>query len=84
MDWTSNLFEEISSIFQEAGEPSFRATQLAEWLYKKAVLDPAKMTNFSGALKERLKGLGTFSVLEKNKVQESERRLIIRICFNLL
>ena len=72
MDWTSNLFEEISSIFQEAGEPSFRATQLAEWLYKKAVLDPAKMTNFSGALKERLKGLGTFSVLEKNKVQESE------------
>ncbi len=72
MEWTSLSFEEISAIFVKAGQPSFRAKQLTEWLYKKAVLDPADMTNFSGDLKNLLKELGSFSVLKREKLQESE------------
>ncbi len=72
MDWTSLSFEEISLALTTAGEPSFRAKQLAEWLYDKSELDPSKMTNFSGALKDLLKSLGSFTVLEPVKIQESE------------
>jgi 23S rRNA (adenine2503-C2)-methyltransferase len=72
MEWTSLSFEEISSVFLKAGQPSFRAKQLTEWLYKKAVLDPQDMTNFSGELKNILKEMGSFSVLERVKLQESE------------
>ncbi|MBM3193649.1 MAG: 23S rRNA (adenine(2503)-C(2))-methyltransferase RlmN [Chlamydiae bacterium] len=72
MEWTSLLFEEISILLQEAGQPSFRAKQLTEWLYQKAILDPTKMTNFSASLKDLLQSLGTFSLLEPVKVQESD------------
>lgn len=72
MEWTSLLFEEITSVLIEAGEPSYRAKQLTEWIYGRAILDPAKMSNFSGALKDLLKSIGSFQVLEPVKVQESE------------
>ncbi len=72
MEWTSLLFEEITNVLVEAKEPSYRAKQLAEWIYGKAVLDPARMSNFSGDLKEYLRSLGSFSALELTKVQESD------------
>ena len=72
MEWTALLFEEITSVLVEAGEPSYRAKQLAEWIYGRAILDPAKMSNFSGALKDLLKSIGSFQALEPVKVQESE------------
>lgn len=71
MEWTSLLFEEISAKLVEAGQPAFRAKQLCEWIYRKAVLDPSKMTNFSASLKDLLQSIGSFSVLERSKVQES-------------
>ncbi len=72
MEWTALIFEEITSVLVEAGEPSYRAKQLAEWIYGRAILDPAKMSNFSGALKDLLKSIGSFQALEPVKVQESE------------
>lgn len=72
MEWSSLLFEEISTLLQKAGQPAFRAKQLTEWIYQKAILDPAKMTNFSASLKELLSSLGKFSLLEPVKVQESD------------
>ena len=72
MEWTSLQFEEITNVLVEAGQPSYRAKQLAEWMYGKAVLDLAKMSNFSGALKDLLNSLGKFKALESVKVQESE------------
>jgi len=33
------------------GEPAFRAQQILEWVYKKRVRDPARMTNLSASLR---------------------------------
>ncbi len=72
MEWTSLQFEEITNVLVEAGQPSYRAKQLVEWIYKKAILDPKLMFNFSGELKEILQSLGKFKALETVKVQESD------------
>lgn len=45
------------------GEPSFRARQLREWLYRHPVLDAAAMTNLPAAVREHLaSGLWPFTV----------------------
>ena len=43
--------ESLTARLAERGEPAFRAKQILEWIYKKRVTDPAKMTNLSSALR---------------------------------
>lgn len=38
-----------------AGEPAFRAGQLAQWVYKKRILDPDKMVNLPSGFKNFIK-----------------------------
>jgi 23S rRNA (adenine2503-C2)-methyltransferase len=46
--------EEIQVQMQEWGEPSFRAKQVYEWVWKKFVADIGEMTNLSKSLREKL------------------------------
>ncbi len=47
--------DELKKLVAAAGEPAFRGRQLTEWLYRKLVLDPDRMTNLSPKLKDFLK-----------------------------
>lgn len=45
--------EQARAALTEAGEPAYRAEQLADWVYCKAVTDPAAMTNLPAAAAAR-------------------------------
>ncbi|NTW05518.1 MAG: 23S rRNA (adenine(2503)-C(2))-methyltransferase RlmN, partial [Peptococcaceae bacterium] len=45
---------EMSEFFKTLGEPSYRARQTAEWIFKKGVTDFISMTNIPLALKNQL------------------------------
>ncbi len=46
--------EELTDWFQSAGEKTFRAKQIHEWLWKKSATDFSAMTNLSKALREKM------------------------------
>lgn len=53
IDVTSKTPEELSALFKEWGEPSFRAKQLFQWLHR-GVRDWDEMTNLSKGLRKTL------------------------------
>lgn len=53
------------------GEKPFRAKQINEWLWKKAVRSFDAMTNISAELREKLKETYTFNVLKADLIQKS-------------
>ncbi len=46
--------EELQDVIKDWNEPSFRAKQVYEWLWKKSVGDISEMTNLSKSLREKL------------------------------
>jgi 23S rRNA (adenine2503-C2)-methyltransferase len=46
--------EELQDVIKDWNEPSFRAKQVYEWLWKKSVGDINEMTNLSKSLREKL------------------------------
>lgn len=62
--------EELKQWMLENGENKFRAKQVFEWIYKKAVFDFDKMSNISKASKEKLKKsfyIGIPNIVQKYK-----------------
>jgi len=47
-------FHQLEDLVISLGEPPFRARQVWQWLWQKAVASPLSMTNLSKALRERL------------------------------
>jgi 23S rRNA (adenine2503-C2)-methyltransferase len=45
---------ELSRICGELGQPAFRAKQIADWLYRKAVREIGAMSNLPGAMRDEL------------------------------
>ena len=46
--------EQLRAAVAAAGQPAYRADQLADWVFDKGVADPAAMSNLPSALAERL------------------------------
>ena len=46
--------ERLRALFVGQGLPAYRADQIAGWLYRRGVDDPAEMTNLDRSLRERL------------------------------
>jgi 23S rRNA (adenine2503-C2)-methyltransferase len=46
--------EGVSERLQAMGEPAYRARQLLHWVFRRRILDPARMTNLPPALRDRL------------------------------
>lgn len=66
----------------EFGVPSFRATQLFQWVYRKGVTDFAQMTDISADLRERLAGRFEFPMAAIDTRQISEdgtRKYVFRL-----
>ncbi len=54
VDLKGMSLERLERFVAEIGEPRYRATQLASWLYEKDVTDFGSMTNLPAALRDRL------------------------------
>ena len=46
--------DELTELLAKWGEPTYRAKQVWEWLYKKLATHPSQMTNLPAALRNRL------------------------------
>jgi 23S rRNA (adenine2503-C2)-methyltransferase len=53
-DIKSLLFGELQEQLRDLGEPSYRAGQITDWLYKRRVNTIDKMTNLPRPLRTRL------------------------------
>ncbi len=62
---------ELEAVFQELGEPRFRARQVYEWLWKKGARDFSAMTNLSKKLREVLNEQFAIRPIVIDKVQHS-------------
>jgi len=59
---------QLRAAVEAAGHPAYRARQLAEWVWKKGVTDPAAMTNLPAAVREM------FDVLTARVVARADSR----------
>jgi 23S rRNA (adenine2503-C2)-methyltransferase len=65
-------FDEIKEVIVSAGEKTFRAKQLNEWLWKRGVRSFNDMSNLSKEFREKLKEQYEFSILEISGSQKSK------------
>jgi 23S rRNA (adenine2503-C2)-methyltransferase len=70
-DIKSQTADEITTQFQTWGEPTYRVSQLLEWLYVHRVTNWEAMTNIPKALRDRLKNQYTLQSLELVRKQGS-------------
>lgn len=60
---------ELSILCEQLGHSSFRAKQIADWLYRKGVHDISQMTNIPASMREEL--IRTATLSRANPVRES-------------
>ncbi|MFM7769094.1 MAG: 23S rRNA (adenine(2503)-C(2))-methyltransferase RlmN, partial [Bacteroidota bacterium] len=67
-------FEELQTQLKEWGQPSFRATQIREWLWQKNALTTDMMLNIPKALREQLNETYTFhaALLKEEQVSSDK------------
>jgi 23S rRNA (adenine2503-C2)-methyltransferase len=74
--------ESLAAWLEEHGEPSFRAAQILEWVWKKKVASFDSMTNLPAALREKLKQSFRLSALEHAQTQgsaDTTRKFLFRL-----
>ena len=71
-DIKSMDLEELKREMEAAGEKTFRAKQLYEWMHQKLARDFGEMTNLSKNLREKCREDYFFSVLNPLRIQESK------------
>ena len=74
--------EELSAFIKRAGESTYRAKQIYDWVNRKYITDPAQMTNISAAIKEKLREEFVCSALKVEKTEEcadGSRKLLISL-----
>jgi 23S rRNA (adenine2503-C2)-methyltransferase len=74
--------DELKALTAQAGEASFRARQLTEWVYRRQVTDPALMTNLPVSLKDYIAQHTipcSSEVTESLKSSDGTEKLLIRL-----
>ena len=72
----------LADWLKERGEPSFRAGQILDWVWKKKALSIDDMSNLPAALREKLKASFRLTALEHTHTQGSEdttRKFLFRL-----
>lgn len=70
-DIRSYSLADLETVFQELGEPRFRAKQVYQWLWQKGAHDFAAMTNLSKPLREKLQETMVIRPIRLDKMQLS-------------
>jgi 23S rRNA (adenine2503-C2)-methyltransferase len=81
-DFRSLYLSELTQRLEAMGEPSYRADQIVEWLYRKRVRFFAEMTDLPQALRERLANDFAFENLETVRVlgsRDTTRKFLFRL-----
>lgn len=74
--------EQLEQWFEQAGEPSFRARQVLDWVWKKKVNSIEAMSNLPAALRVKLAEQFCLSPLQHSQTQGSEdttRKFLFRL-----
>ena len=74
--------ESLAAWLKEAGEPSFRAAQILEWVWKKKVTSYDAMTNLPAALRAELTDAFRLTALEHTTTQgsaDTTRKFLFRL-----
>lgn len=64
--------EQLTAVFQEMGEPAFRAKQVMEWVFKRRVLTFDQMTNLGATLRSKLAERFTLRTMSYSSVSGAE------------
>lgn len=75
--------DELTDLLSKWGEPTYRARQVWEWIYKKQATHPSQMTNLPAALRNRLALETYIDPLEKVYEQRSADQHTIKWLFRL-
>ena len=79
----SYTLEELKAWFVKAGEKTFRANQIFEWIYQKQAMSFEEMTNLSKELREKLKKAFLFPTLKLKEKEISADQETIKFLFEL-
>lgn len=77
------LPHELEQVFQEWGEPRYRAKQLVSWVYQRGVEDFRAFTDMSKTLRQRLEELAVLPQLNLRRTSESEAQDTTKFLFDL-
>jgi len=76
-------YDEWGDLFEEMGEPRFRADQVCRWLWGRGVSDPAGMTDLSKELRPELARRFVFAgpevLLERRSRIDATRKFLLRL-----
>ena len=81
-DIKSLVFSELEGQLRELGEPSYRAGQITDWLYKKRVDTIDEMTNLPQPLRGRLSetfSLGKVHIVRELGARDTTRKFLFRL-----
>jgi 23S rRNA (adenine2503-C2)-methyltransferase len=70
--------EGLREAVESAGQPAYRAEQIADWVYRKAVAEPAEMTNLPRDLAGRL-GVMTSAVAGRADARDGTIKLLLAL-----
>ena len=73
---------ELSSICEQLGQSSFRAKQIAEWIYSRGARDFASMTNLPAAMRDQLAQMATITrseVVKESKDPDGTTKYLLRL-----
>ncbi|MDR1482485.1 MAG: 23S rRNA (adenine(2503)-C(2))-methyltransferase RlmN [Synergistaceae bacterium] len=75
-------YEDWLSIFEEIGQPSYRAGQICGWLWRRGVTSPSEMTDFSKPLREQLASMFDFTppvIEDESRSGDGTRKFLMRL-----
>ena len=81
-DIKSLVFAEVQEQLRNLGEPSYRASQITDWLYKKRVDTIDQMSNLPGPLRKRLSETFTLGKIDLVRVlgaRDTTRKFLFRL-----
>ena len=82
IDIKSLLLNELQGELRDLAQPSYRAGQITDWLYKKRVDSIEKMTDLPQSLRERLREKFSFSKIDVVRVlgsRDTTRKFLFRL-----
>ena len=75
--------DDLEKLLEELGERTYKANQLASWIYDKGSTDFSQMTDLSKSLREKLSSIACIDTIRLTKAQTSELDFSKKFLFEL-